>query len=1074
MALRAERQTLQKVIISILGIMMLVCAINFSKTSYAQEQEDPYFEDLVLAVFADNEPLSAGMFAVQQNGRYYLPVGTLSEILGFYVDIDRERRFAKGNTMSSVDTFEIDGISNTISFRGEVAQLPKEAFLDASVADDDIYLVLEAFNQIWPLNLSVNLSALVLRVDPDDKLPFQQALARKEQQQRIRDRQEKFANELADNESLPFVAKPYQAFSKPVLDLQAEAGFDARLNDPEYRFSLNGVNDLGYASADYSLNLSQTGGVFNKPDNFRLRFRRQNIHEGALPFGLEDTQWGDINLKNRNLISTGLQGRGLIFSTRENRFANEFDRLTIDGVATPGFEVELYINDELIDFGVVDPRGEYRFEDVAIGFGNNRLRVVLYGPQGQIEERVENYFFQSNMVKAGENEFSGGIVDSENDLIPIDERNIASRPKGLAANIYGARGISERLTVFGTLNTLKDRDLNNEERRSYASVGAIGGLGNTLAQAEIYKQLDGGQAVDVRTLSDFKGFKINTQTALYSDFESPSANDNQNAKEFEFDFDVKKIFSTVIGSLGLEAGVDYLRRKSGANSTVYTTRQSLGVRGTRLTHQTRTNLSDNSHVATSGRLSSTTRKRDWRFRNSFNYRVFPELEATSIQGEVRYGKRDDFSTAFRAERNFNSKETILGVQLTKDFDKFLGSIEADWSSQFGTSFLVRASTALAPYGPNGEYIMEADPLRNLGPISAFVYQDNDYDGLYSEGDEPVPDVKMTVGRRISKEETNEDGFLREINPSAGGKTAVRVATNTIDDPYMVPSDKTPGYRVYPRPGIVHTVQLPLIETGAIDGTLSWEADGRPIGGLSLQLMNAQGDIVKESKTGSDGYFTFERIPPNSYTIRANPESGLNIPFKYVELTPDNLFQFGVDIQAVDLNRPVVSDLGVGVGNDGMLNAKNIISIAKGYKGKKGTKKNLQPVTSETIKKGVQQASVKAKSATGGPAVVQSVRIGQHPGKVRIVMDLSAQTPYELSHDPKSNSIFVELPYATWSARQSWKGVNSKILNNYKVEKTGSGSRLMLGVEDGVDIGASGLLKANGDKKDRLYIDIEKK
>jgi len=275
------------------------------------------------------------------------------------------------------------------------------------------------------------------------------------------------------------------------------------------------------------------------------------------------------------------------------------------------------------------------------------------------------------------------------------------------------------------------------------------------------------------------------------------------------------------------------------------------------------------------------------------------------------------------------------------------------------------------------------------------------------------------------------------------------------------------------------VQLPLIETGAIDGTLSWQGDREPIGGLSLQLMNAAGDIIKESKTGADGYFTFERIPPDSYTIRANPESGLNIPFKYVELTPDNLFQFGVDINAVDLNRPIQSDLGVGVGNDGMLNAKNILSIAKGYKGKKGQKQNVQPVTQNTIKNGAQRpnnqkAIVKAKSSIGGPAQVQSVRIGQHPNKVRIVMDLSGQTPYSLSHDPLSNSIFVELPYATWSARSNWKGVNAKILNNYKVEKAGQGTRLMLGVEDGVDIGASGLLKASGDKKDRLYIDIEKK
>jgi len=73
MVLREQQRTLKKVIIFFLGIMLLVGTINFPNISYAQEQEDPYFEDLVLAVFADNEPLSPGMFAVQQNGRYYVP-----------------------------------------------------------------------------------------------------------------------------------------------------------------------------------------------------------------------------------------------------------------------------------------------------------------------------------------------------------------------------------------------------------------------------------------------------------------------------------------------------------------------------------------------------------------------------------------------------------------------------------------------------------------------------------------------------------------------------------------------------------------------------------------------------------------------------------------------------------------------------------------------------------------------------------------------------------------------------------------------------------------------------------------
>jgi hypothetical protein len=1025
-------------------------------------------EDLVLAVYTSKEKLSSGIFAVQQNARYYLPVAALSDVFGFSADLDLERRMVEGWTISENDAFSIDASTGTLTYNSRSVDLPAEAFLDANIADDDIYILLEIFNQIWPLTLDINLSSLVLRVNPDGKLPFEKLLERKYRQERLLAAKE--LEILQEKEPLPFLAYPYQLFGKPSVDITTSVGYEASRNNSEYQMTLNGVQDLAYASADYSLSLAQRGGTFDKPENLRLRFRRQNIHEGALPFGLEDTQWGDVRLKNRELIASGSSGRGFIFSTKRNVFNNEFDLITVEGSATPGWEVELYINDELIDFGVVATDGIYRFEDVSIGFGNNRVKTVLYGPQGEIREKTENYFYQSNMVKAGENQFSGGIVDENEDLIPLDERR-SSRVEGLAANLYAARGITDKLTVFASANTVNDRVGLDDVSREYATVGAIGSFNSTLVQAELYNQFSGGRAVDVRTLSDFKGFKINTQTALYRDFDSPDAQDGDNAKEFEFDIDVKKIFPTVLGALGLEIGVDYLRRKNGNEQTRYNTRQSLGVKGTRLSNTTRTTLSNNEHVTTIGRFSSTTRMKDWRLRNTLNYKTFPDIEGTSFQTELRYGRNRKYSTAVSLQKNFDNQENIVGLQLTRDFKKFLGSVDADWSSVDGTSLMLRASTAFGPYAPDGSYIMQSDPLRSAGPISAFIYKDMDYNGIYSDGDEPVPDTKISIGRRVNREETNEDGYVAEMNSFVHGMIDVGVNENSIDDPYLVPAN--PGYSVYPRPGVMHAIELPLIETGAIDGTLRWNT-GKPIAGLILELMNAEGDIVKKSKTASDGYFTFERVPPDNYTIRAAPETGMNIPFKYVDMTPDNLFQFGVDITAVDLSQETDVDLGFGVASDGVMKVKNILSLAKGVKSRKGaglTKVNVAlPMAQKTNAKKI---SGNGNSSTM-PANVSSVRIGEHPNKIRIVLDLSAQTGYTLDYDSKSNSIFVEMPYASWSAKEDWQSRKLSIVHNYHVERVGSGVRLVLSVEEGAKIGASGLLNADKGKKDRLYIDIERK
>lgn len=1040
--------------------------------------EDQSYEDLILAVLVEREVVSPGIFAIQKDNRYYLPLAKLSDLLTFNAEIDYDRGLAQGWAISEDRNFVIDAGKGVVSYQGRTAELPSEAVLDTSLATDDFYVQMEVLNSIWPLAFEMDLPALILRIYPDEDLPYQKLRERQKRKESLMAKKEKEANKEKLN--LPFIAKPYKLFGMPSFDFTTGAGFDARRDSSVYSFGFNGVQDLLFASADYGANYSIIGGELDKPDNLRLRFTRENAYDRALPFGLEQVRWGDVNLKSRDLIVGGRNGTGATFTSKKRQVDNEFDQITIDGVAIAGWEIELYRNDQLIDFGVVDETGVYRFEDVSISYGNNRIRVVFYGPQGQIQERVENYFYQASMLKPGESELSGGVLDAFDPLIEIDERVNPSEARGLAASAYAAHGFTNNFTAFVSASTLKDLDLGTEKvRRNYVTAGAIGSFNTTIAQLELYKNLGEGHAADLRTLSDFKGFRVNTQLSLFSDFESPDAGRNSSAKDLEFDVKVKKNVRTFLGGLGLDAGYNFLSRKSGVNNSTYTFRQSLGKGGTRFTHQTRTTLSNGNHSGTTGRIDSTSRHDKWRWRNSLNYSLFPERRFTSFQTQVRRGTARDSSVAFRLSRNFDSKEVIVGVQLAHDFKKFLGSVDADWSSDFGTSIMFRASAAIGPYARDGGYYMQSDPLRAVGPVSAFIYQDRDYDGVFSEGDTPVPDTQIALGNAVNKKETDENGYLLLRGSSQNKRIDVTVHQKSIDDPYTVPA--TPGYSIYPRPGVLHALDFALIETGAIDGTIRWTS-GKPVAGLSIQIMNSEGDIVQTTKTASDGYYTFERIPPESYTIRADPASGYTIPFKYVDLTPDNLFQFGMDIDAVDLDNiadggvnPANSmgniDLNTNVDNDGNILVRGIRSIAEGLKSKRGMLKQANAAAAP--QKIVKQKNTSVPAETSN--TVQAIRVGHHPNKVRVVLDLSGPINYTLSYDPNSNSVFVEMPYVQWGARTAWDSDSKKILNYFRTEPlNGSGILLTLGVEDGIKIGASGLLKANGDKKDRLYIDIEQK
>ena len=1042
--------------------------------SYGQFEYGSGPEDLILAVVTKQRRLSAGIFAVQNNGRYYLPVAGLSQIFGFYYDFDAADGVVEGWGVSEDDKYVIDAQNNNLRFRGDKIKLPSDSILSSGVASDDLYASIEVLNQIWPMQMDVNLSSLTLRVLPDSKLPYELADQREAARERsLMLREARLENKQAEN--FPLVPYPYQLYSKPSIDLSSTLGYRAEADNVFATLSASGVNDLAYASADYSITAEQVDGEFRNPENFRFRLRRQNIHEGALPFGLEDTQLGDVNLNNRELISNSSGGRGFVFSTESYDKSGEFDVVTVEGVSVPGWEVELYLNNELIDFNTVADNGEYRFEDVSIGFGNNRFRIVLYGPQGQIRERVENYLYQSSMVEAGKNVFSGGVVDAQRDLFSIDER-ANGRAKGLTANLYAARGINNKLTAFGTANVVRDKVFGNDISREYVSAGAVASLGNSIGQLEVYKQLDGGEAFDLRTLSNFYGFNVNSQISVFRDFESPDASFGTDAKTLETDFSVKRIFSTVVGALGLELRRNHLRRETGPDTTRYNTRQSLGVSGVRATNTTTTSLVDGSHTNTNGRFSTSSRYNRWNLRNTLSYGVFPEAEAQSFQTEWRYGRSRDWTTSFNGNYNFLTDEKRLGAQLSKDFKTYLGSIETNWSSQGGFGFQARMSTSFGPYGVEGEddYLFRSQPLANVGAAQAFVYDDRDYDGQFSEGDEPVQGARVQFARRATKEKTNENGVINEFIAANNKVINVQMVDSSIENPYLV--SKELGYKIFPRPGVRQKLEFPLIETGAIDGTLRWSSQGKPIAGVRLQLLNDDGEVIQSTQTAVDGYYTFEQIPPGQYTIRPNPEDGLDIPFQYVDVTRDDLFKFGTDISGTGAaDEDVIDGLDFGtteVADDGTINVQNILSLAKGYKGK-----GALTATRATIDNKAQQPSAmlqKASTGVNAKSVVKAVRIGDHSDKIRIVMDLSGPVQYEINYDPQSNMIFVNIPYVSWGATDSWQSKTGDILSNYRVEKTQNGVQLVIAVANNIEVGASGLLKAASGKDDRLFIDIEKK
>ena len=416
---------------------------------------------LILAVTAGRNLLSQGIFAIERNGKYYMPVRDLADLFKIFTNPARQDGVLTGWLNDAQNSFSLDPANNVISKKGEKTAVSPDSFV---FEQNTLYADIPTLSYVWPVEMEVMLTSLTLKVNPIEDLPFQRIAKRKKLRERLGD------NDNVEKKVYPFLATPYKFISKPNIHISSSLGYNGGRDRYTNSLSLSGIQDLLGTSADYSTTFRKSNGGPSSPENIRFRMTRQNIYPNALPLGLEKVQAGDVNASNRDLVGGTLSGRGIKIDNVEPGANRNFDNTTITGVSIPGYEAELYRNKALIDFTTVGEDGQYIFDDVKLFIGKNKFSVVLYGPQGQREVVNEDFFVGSNMLEPGKTEFNFSAVDSNEDLITINERpDQLGRPSGLASNLEVFHGINSKLSIFGTASHTPTRQIGEQ---TYTSLGA--------------------------------------------------------------------------------------------------------------------------------------------------------------------------------------------------------------------------------------------------------------------------------------------------------------------------------------------------------------------------------------------------------------------------------------------------------------------------------------------------------------------------------------------------------------------------------------------------------------------------
>lgn len=848
-------------------------------------------QDLILEVRLGTAIVTPAVIILERQGRYYLPLLALARAFEFVIsDSASAQGTAAGWYLNEDQTFSVNRAQLEITRNGKRIALGKNDFLLSDLgAADEIYLERAAFSLLWPeIDFQVEPALMQLIAHSEATFPF---LARRDRQAR-QDMLAMRKNTVPAEGDLTFIPHPYTAFSKPVLDIDSSAAWRESDQKTIGQLTVSGVQDFMYMTADYGLTLNRDIHGFQRPDALRFTLSRQSTPDAPLPFGLAQVEMGDTRLRHRDVIAHSSGGRGVSFTTGARDAQRQFDAITVDGNGPPGWEVELYRNNELIKFGIVDERGEYRFEDVNTQYGNNRMRVVLYGPQGQVREESRDYNLSSTMLRPEEFVVSGGLVDADHDLIRFTDPRF-SKPEGVAQNLAVGFGINHHLTSFAAYNALPTE----QSHRAYLSAGAAFSTGSGYGQVEAFHQQEGGHALDLRYLTQLLGVRLNLASTFFADFESPLSGFGAQAKTQESAVKLNRSFSLPFGALGLQLDGTRIRRRDDTTEWQIGTRQSLSRGGFQLTHQSDTRLLDGDHFSSGGSLGATLRWGPrWRLRSGLTYTYFPDMALSGGDAELRYQYSKDLTTALTARHDFLNDQVGAGFQVGYDFKTFLGSVDTNWREEKGWEVILRASTSLGAYDTNGGYNMVSESQRRLTPVQAHTFLDRNLNNIFDDGDEALAQTRLQVNQQWSAAKADAQGQVVARPYHQGGLAAITVPTSSLEDPYHMPAQG--GYKMALRPGTMPLVEIPVIETGAIDGMVHAADEKSPVQGMTVQLLDAQGRVVTDTKAGYDGFYIFEFLRPGQYQVRLDPALGDKIS-KPITLGAGQMFAEAVDLHIAD-------------------------------------------------------------------------------------------------------------------------------------------------------------------------------
>lgn len=848
-------------------------------------QEDSF---LITEVWLGSKRISREAVVLYQNGQLFLPNDFLISVLHLPLTPNQAGGVSGWAYQQSnrVDLAPQDKTA-AVGQQSYALQAPDSVNLNGEWYYNATFIA-----KVFDLSISFDYSRQAVYIESG-----QYPLPREEQQQNA-DRRKRFDRlkdiEQSENQTAQTPLFTDSSFIQaPFLDLAARYN----INKPEVGPS---QNFFGYSADAFAVTGGFDSEVYvydmdnNSPATIALKTGRYDP-DGKMLGLFKKFEAGDVFSFSSPVVNYSQSGRGFKFSTNQDDNA-ESKTFNIRQPLQLGWDVELYRDTELLGYQGSNNTGFFEFTDVPLLLGNNRFKLVFYGPQGQRREEEINYLFMGGVINKGQTSVQAGFIEKNKYLIET-RKDVPSYSQGYNGLLSISHGLTDTLTanvsgIYDSVPILGEDGFIREDK-FFASAGlAYLWRGMFFNAQSVFDPKEKGVSADMYWQTNWNGWDLTAQNIYYDG--SVTERNALGATHINNDT-VARVNKTITwGRLNLP--INYAFRYFTTQSNQYQTEHTLGLyktvfrniyAATSYQHITGLNGADINLITLD--LNQTSNGYSIRGSASYDF-IYNHIRQVGINTYKDITERLNFGLSFN--------RTSLS-DLTSDYSNNYGgslnwktkygywSVDAGWSDRkayyaylgFNMSFLFDKFTNRMHSSP--------DKLYGCGAISADVFMDNNQNGRHDTWEESLPGAALTLTPSVQEKEqtlADENGEVFITKVRGYQPYTAEVNVNKLEDSFALISPSGPQ-RVQVRPGQIVRLNYPILGTGDIEGTVYLKTPAAPkeaLRGIVLKLYNVKtGKLVSSRVSEFDGYFLFESLPLGTYRLEVDggqrTSLGLNTP-----------------------------------------------------------------------------------------------------------------------------------------------------------------------------------------------------